>query len=337
MADPIMDLFDDTPLFNLDALPDDAFTDPVEEALKLALGHVDPPSEPTPDLSTPALSIPVAAPTISDPVPVQQPAPVPVALPQTVSIATTVPQTTLSVASNTSGAATVLLSSPLTVNSSTGTTQHITTQQFTTQQLTQIAQQLTPQQLAAITQQAGGQGGAKIVILKGPGGQAQLLQTVAGTGSQAGKVTFARVLSGTQLRPGMQILSGGTVLNQASPGQGQVKVGTGVQRLVQSPNGPLKQVQLISIPQGQSQSQTQTVQVQIPQAQLAQAQAQVQLQTQGQATQIQLQPQTQVQLQSAMQTQVTAAATGTTTVRPQGVTLTTVPQQVRLLSELNLA
>ncbi|CDQ67364.1 unnamed protein product [Oncorhynchus mykiss] len=214
MADPIMDLFDDTPLFNLDALPDDAFTDPVEEALKLALGH-----------------------------------------------------TTLSAASNTSGAATVLLSSPLTVNSSTGTTQHITTQQFTTQQLTQIAQQLTPQQLAAITQQAGGQGGAKIVILKGPGGQAQLLQTVAGTGSQAGKVTFARVLSGTQLRPGMQILSGGTVLNQASPGQGQVKVGTGVQRL------------------------------------------------------------TQVQLQSAMQTQVTAAATGTTTVRPQGVTLTTVPQQ----------
>ncbi|XP_029561316.1 chromodomain-helicase-DNA-binding protein 8 isoform X2 [Salmo trutta] len=327
MADPIMDLFDDTPLFNLDALPDDAFTDPVEEALKLALGQVDPPSEPTPDLSTPALSIPVAAPTIPDPVPVQQPAPVPVALPQTVSTATTVPQTTLSVASNTSGAATVLLGSPLTVNSSTGTTQHITTQQFTTQQLTQIAQQLTPQQLAAITQQAGGQGGAKIVILKGPGGQAQVLQTVAGTGSQAGKVTFARVLSGTQLRPGMQILSGGTVLNQASPGQGQVKVGTGVQRLVQSPNGPLKQVQLISIPQGQSQSQTQTVQVQIPQAQLAQAQAQVQLQTQGQATQIQLQPQTQVQLQSAMQTQVTAAATGTTTVRPQGVTLTTVPQQ----------
>ncbi|XP_052332541.1 chromodomain-helicase-DNA-binding protein 8-like isoform X2 [Oncorhynchus keta] len=325
MADPIMDLFDDTPLFNLDALPDDAFTDPVEEALKLALGQVDPSSEPTPDLSTPALSIPVAAPTIPDPVPVQQLAPVPVALPQTVSIATTVPQTTLSVASNTSGAATVLLSSPLTVNSSTGTTQHITTQQFTTQQLTQIAQQLTPQQLAAITQQAGGQGGAKIVILKGPGGQAQLLQTVAGTGSQAGKVTFARVLSGTQLRPSMQILSGGTVLNQASPGQGQVKVGTGVQRLVQSPNGPLKQVQLISIPQGQSQSQTQTVQVQIPQAQLAQAQ--VQLQTQGQATQIQLQPQTQVQLQSAMQTQVTAAATGTTTVRPQGVTLTTVPQQ----------
>ncbi|XP_013996283.1 chromodomain-helicase-DNA-binding protein 8 isoform X2 [Salmo salar] len=327
MADPIMDLFDDTPLFNLDALPDDAFTDPVEEALKLALGQVDPPSEPTPDLSTPALSIPVAAPTIPDPVPVQQPAPVPVALPQTVSTATTVPQTTLSVASNTSGAATVLLGSPLTVNSSTGTTQHITTQQFTTQQLTQIAQQLTPQQLAAITQQAGGQGGAKIVILKGPGGQAQVLQTVAGTGSQAGKVTFARVLSGTQLRPGMQILSGGTVLNQASPGQGQVKVGTGVQRLVHSPNGPLKQVQLISIPQGQSQSQTQTVQVQIPQAQLAQAQAQVQLQTQGQGTQIQLQPQTQMQLQSAMQTQVTAAATGTTTVRPQGVTLTTVPQQ----------
>uniref|UniRef100_A0A8C8ETX0 Chromodomain-helicase-DNA-binding protein 8 n=1 Tax=Oncorhynchus tshawytscha TaxID=74940 RepID=A0A8C8ETX0_ONCTS len=291
MADPIMDLFDDTPLFNLDALPGDAFTqgssDPVEEALKLALGQIDPPYEPTPALCTP-----VAAPIIPDPVPVQQQASVPFALPQTVSIASTVPQTTLSVASNTSRAATVLLGSPLTVNSS-------------------IAQQLTPQQLAAITQQAGGQGGSKIVILKGPGGHAQVLQTVPGTGSQAGKVTFARVLSGTQLRPGMQILSGGTVLNQASPGQGPVKVGTGIQRLVQSPNGPLKQVQLISMPQGQ----TQTVQMQIPQAQLAQSQ------------QIQLQPQTQVQLQSTMQTQVTATATGTTSVRPQGVTLTTVPQQ----------
>uniref|UniRef100_A0A673Y572 Chromodomain helicase DNA binding protein 8 n=1 Tax=Salmo trutta TaxID=8032 RepID=A0A673Y572_SALTR len=202
MADPIMDLFDDTPLFNLDALPGDAFTqgssDPVEEALKLALGQIEPPYEPTP-----ALSIPV-----------------------TVSIAR---------------AATVLLGPPLTVNSSAGTTQQITTQQFTTQQL--------------------------IVILKGPGGHAQVLQTVPGTGSQAGKVTFARVLSGTQLRPGMQILSGGTVLNQASPGQGQVKVGTGIQRL------------------------------------------------------------TQVQLQSTMQTQVTTTATGTTSVRPQGVTLTTVPQQ----------
>uniref|UniRef100_A0A8C7ULF3 Chromodomain helicase DNA binding protein 8 n=1 Tax=Oncorhynchus mykiss TaxID=8022 RepID=A0A8C7ULF3_ONCMY len=216
MADPIMDLFDDTPLFNLDALPGDAFTqgssDPVEEALKLALGQIDPPYEPTPALCTP-----VAAPIIPDPVPVQQQASVPFALPQTVSIAST------------------------------------------------IAQQLTPQQLAAITQQAGGQGGSKIVILKGPGGHAQVLQTVPGTGSQAGKVTFARVLSGTQLRPGMQILSGGTVLNQASPGQGPVKVGTGIQRLVQSPNGPLKQV--------------------------------------------------------------TATATGTTSVRPQGVTLTTVPQQ----------
>ncbi|KAJ8011779.1 hypothetical protein DPEC_G00061800 [Dallia pectoralis] len=313
MADPIMDLFDDTPLFNLDSLADDAFTqgssDPVEEALKLALGQVDPSSDTTPDLSSSALSIPVAAPSLPDPVPMQQPAPVPVALPQTISIATTVPQATFSVASNTSGAATVLLGSPLTVNSSSGitqpiTTQPITTQQFTTQQLAQIAQQLTPQQLAAITQQAGGQGGAKIVILKGPGGQAQVLQTIAGTGSQAGKVTFARVLSGTQIRPGMQILSGGTVLNQAPTGQAQAK----------SPTT----------------AQAQTVHMQIPQAQLAQAPTQVQFQTQGQATpmqQIQLQPQTQMQLQSAIQTQVSTAVTGTTTVRPQGVTLTSVPQQ----------
>uniref|UniRef100_A0A671S2U2 Chromodomain-helicase-DNA-binding protein 8-like n=1 Tax=Sinocyclocheilus anshuiensis TaxID=1608454 RepID=A0A671S2U2_9TELE len=75
MADPIMDLFDDTPLFNLDSLPEDAFSqgssDPVEEALKLALGQVDPPMDPTPDpgvsvlsdVTDPALiSTPVAAP-----------------------------------------------------------------------------------------------------------------------------------------------------------------------------------------------------------------------------------------------------------------------------------
>uniref|UniRef100_A0A8C9TM66 Chromodomain helicase DNA binding protein 8 n=1 Tax=Scleropages formosus TaxID=113540 RepID=A0A8C9TM66_SCLFO len=158
MADPIMDLFDDTPLFNLDALPDEAFSqgssDPVEEALKLALGHVDIPTSPVPQ----------------------------------------------------------------------------------------------PAQVTAA------QGAPKIVILKGPQGQTQLLQGVAGTaGSPAGKVTIARVLTGTPLRPGMSLVSGGTVLNAAAPTQGQVKVGTGVQRLVQSPNGPLKQVLLTSLPQAQGQ------------------------------------------------------------------------------------
>ncbi|XP_078143635.1 chromodomain-helicase-DNA-binding protein 8 isoform X2 [Centroberyx gerrardi] len=305
MADPIMDLFEDTPLFNLDALPDDSFSqgssDPVEEALKLALGQVDPPAdpEPTPELTvTAGLGVPVAVPTIPDPVPVQvtiqQPAQV--APPQTVSIAAapapveTVPQvqaqTTISVASNTSVATTgtVLLGSPLTVSNSPATT--------TTQHLTQITHQLTPQQLAAITQQAGG----KIVILKGPQGQAQVLQTVSGaTGSPGGKVI--RVLSGTPLRPGMSILPGGTVLNQAS--QAQVKVGAaGVQRLVQSPNGPVKQILLTSMPQQVQQTQSQPVQVQI-----AQGQTQVQIQPQGQTTQIQIQPQAQVQLQTAMQSQ----------------------------------
>uniref|UniRef100_A0A8C2EJJ6 Chromodomain helicase DNA binding protein 8 n=1 Tax=Cyprinus carpio TaxID=7962 RepID=A0A8C2EJJ6_CYPCA len=127
MADPIMDLFDDTPLFNLDSLPEDAFSsDPVEEALKLALGQVDPPTDPT-----------------ADPV---------------------------------------------------------TTQQLQTQQI-------------AVTQQG-----------------------VTGATGSPGKVTLARVLTGTPLRPGMAVVSGGTVLNATSPGQGQVKVGTGVQRLVQTPN-----------------------------------------------------------------------------------------------------
>uniref|UniRef100_A0A3B3WQN2 Uncharacterized protein n=1 Tax=Poecilia mexicana TaxID=48701 RepID=A0A3B3WQN2_9TELE len=320
MADPIMDLFEDTPLFNLDSLPDDSFShgssDPVEEALKLALGQAVPTGEPesAPDLAiNSSLGVPVAAPVIPDPAPVHVPTqqPVPAAPVQTVSVAQavdagaaafmtsapapveTVPQmqaqTTIPVASNASGASssTVLLSSPLTVSSSPATT-------ATTQQLTQITHQLTPQQLAAITQQAGG----KIVILKGPQGQAQVLQAVSGTAGQAGGKVI-RLLSGTPLKPGMSILQGGTVLNQASPGQTQVKVGAaGVQRLLQSANGPVKQVLLTSMPQ---QTQGQTVQVQIPaQAQIGQGQTTVQVQPQPQTAQIQVQPQgqtTQIQLQ----------------------------------------
>lgn len=323
MADPIMDLFEDTPLFNLDALPDDSFTqgssDPVEEALKLALGQVDPPTDSELTVST-GLGDPVVASAIPDPVqiPIQQP--VPVMAPQTVSLAsapsvTTAPasvdglqqiqvQTSIPVVCNTSVAAssTVLFSSPLTVSSPATTT--------ATTQLTQITQQLTPQQLAAITQQAGG----KIVILKGPQGQAQVLQTVSGATSQAGGKVI-RVLSGTPLKPGMSILQGGTVLNQTSPGQAQIKVGTtGVQRVLQSPNGPVKQVLLTSVPQ---QAQGQAVQVQIPaQATIDQGQNQVQIQPQGhiqvqpqaQAAQIQVQTSGQVQLQPAMQAQTAVSA-----------------------------
>lgn len=324
MADPIMDLFEDTPLFNLDALPDDSFTqgssDPVEEALKLALGQVDPPTDSELTVNT-GLNDPVVASAIPEPVqvPVQQP--VPVMAPQTVSIAsapsvTPAPasvdglqqiqvQTSIPVVSNTSVAtsSTVLLSSPLTVSSPPATT-------TATTQLTQIAQQLTPQQLAAITQQAGG----KIVILKGPQGQAQVLQTVSGATSQAGGKVI-RVLSGTPLKPGMSILQGATVLNQTSPGQAQIKVGTtGVQRVLQSPNGPVKQVLLTSVPQ---QAQGQAVQVQIPaQATIDQGQNQVQIQPQGQiqvqpqaqAAQIQVQAPGQVQLQPAMQAQTPVSA-----------------------------
>lgn len=335
MADPIMDLFEDTPLFNLDALQDDSFSqgssDPVEEAFKLALGQVDPTpeSEPAPELaSNTSLCIPVEAPAVPDPAPVQVPTqqPVQVATPQTISIAvaphvTPAPtdtvnqiqaQTTIPIASNASGAtsSTVLLSSPLTVSSSPATTT------ATTQQLTQITHQLTPQQLAAITQQAGG----KIVILKGPQGQAQVLQTLSGaTGQTGGKVI--RVVSGTPLKPGMSILQGGTVLNQAGPGQTQVKVGgAGVQRLLQSPNGPVKQVLLTSMPQQVQQTQGQSVQVQIPataqitqtQAAQIQVQAQGQVQLQNQAAQIQVQAQGQVQLQPAMQAQTQVS-------RPQSV------------------
>lgn len=324
MADPIMDLFEDTPLFNLDALPDDSFSqgssDPVEEALKLALGQVDPPAEPELTVD------PVATPAIPDPAHVQVPTqqPIPVVTAQTLSIAAApsvtlapacidaVPQiqaqTTIPIVSNTSVAtsSTVLLSSPLTVSSSPATTTTATTQ------LTHITHQLTPQQLAAITQQAGG----KIVILKGPQGQAQVLQTVSGaTGQTGGKVI--RVLSGTPLKPGMSILQGGTVLNQASPGQTQVKVGTtGVQRLLQSPNGPVKQMLLTSMPQ---QTQGQTVQVQIP-AHATMAQGQNQVQVQPQTAQIQVQAQGQVHLQPAMQAQTQVSTTSSATSKLEGDT-----------------
>uniref|UniRef100_A0A8C1YK88 Chromodomain helicase DNA binding protein 8 n=1 Tax=Cyprinus carpio TaxID=7962 RepID=A0A8C1YK88_CYPCA len=208
MADPIMDLFDDTPLFNLDSLPEDAFSsDPVEEALKLALGQVDPPTDPTAD-----------------------PAPASIPL-QTIQ------------------------------------TQHSSLGQI------------------AVTQQATGQSAPKIVIFKGPQGQTQVLQGVTGATGSPGKVTLARVLTGTPLRPGMAVVSGGTVLNATSPGQGQVKVGTGVQRLVQTPNGPMKQVLLTSVPQTQSQDQVSAT---------------------------------------------TSPGTSAAAVRPQGVTLSAVSQQVSL-------
>ncbi|XP_061926317.1 chromodomain-helicase-DNA-binding protein 8-like isoform X2 [Entelurus aequoreus] len=300
MADPIMDLFEDTPLFNLDALPDDSYShgssDPVEEALKLALGQID---APEPELTVNAgLGVPVAAPAVPELAPVSVPAPQPVVAAHTVSLATiptvtqapaavnTVPQVqaqvTVPIACNTSVATTtaVLLNSPLTVSSPSITTT------AATQQLAQLAQQLTPQQLAAITQQAGG----KIVILKGPQGQAQVLQTVSGaTGPTGGKVI--RLLSGSPLKPGMSILQGGAVLNQ---GQTQVKVGAaGVQRLLQSANGPVKQLLLTSMPQQMQQTQGQQVQVQIS----------PQTQVQSQPAHIQVQAPNQVQLQPAMQAQ----------------------------------
>uniref|UniRef100_A0A671LC50 Chromodomain-helicase-DNA-binding protein 8 n=1 Tax=Sinocyclocheilus anshuiensis TaxID=1608454 RepID=A0A671LC50_9TELE len=304
MADPIMDLFDDTPLFNLDSLPEDAFSqgssDPVEEALKLALGHVDPPMDPTPDPGVPVLSDVVTDRALI-PTSLAAPVSVPLQTIQTqqhtqmshevsVAPASISVQPSLSVASNSSGAATVLLSSPL------GVPVSVATQQLQTQQIT-------------VTQQAGGQSAPKILILKGPQGQTQVLQGVTGATGSPGKVTLARVLTGTPLRPGMAVVSGGTVLNATSPGQGQVKVGTGVQRLVHTPNGPMKQVLLTSVPQTQSQVQTQPVQLQSP-------------------SQVQVQPQTQVALQTQDQVPATTSP-GTTAaaIRPQGVTLSAVSQQ----------
>ncbi|KAK2861058.1 hypothetical protein Q7C36_005224 [Tachysurus vachellii] len=291
MADPIMDLFDDSPLFNLDSLPDDTFSqgssDPVEEALKLALGHVDPPldSDTVPDSSISVLSDGAQAQltttaTISRQVPLSSVASAPVPI-------QTIPQTSVSMTSSSSGPTAVLLSSPLAVSGS-----QVATQQLQHQNL--------------LTQQAAGQAAPKIVILKSPHGQAQVLQSVAGTAGTAGKLTIARVVTGAPVRPGMSIVSGGTVLNAAQSAQGQVKVGTGVQRLVQTSNGPVKQVLLTSLPQAHVQLPTQT--------QIAPAHTEMpklQLQTQVQSAQVQEQ----------------VAATTGNTVAAQGISLSTVAQQ----------
>lgn len=313
MADPIMDLFEDSPLFNLDSLPEDTFSqgssDPVEEALKLALGQMDPPldSASAPETSFSVLSdsgqAPLTTTTVLSSVPLKtQPVsqvPLSSVASSPVSIQT-VPQASVPMVSSSSGSTAVLLSSPLAVSGS------------------QVApQQLQPQH--HLTQQAAGQSAPKIVILKSPQGQAQVLQSVAGTAGTAGKLTIARVVTGTPVRPGMSIVSGGTVLNTTQSAQGQVKVGTGVQRLVQTPNGPMKQVLLTSLPQTHVQLPTQT--------QFTQAQTEMpklQLQTQVQPSQVPIQAQAQEQV---------AATTGSTAAaQTQGVTLSTVAQQVRLFS-----
>ncbi|KAF4089766.1 hypothetical protein AMELA_G00070590 [Ameiurus melas] len=304
MADPIMDLFDDSPLFNLDSLPEDAFSqgssDPVEEALKLALGQVDPPldSDSAPDASVPVLSDSAQAPltttsTLSSvPLKTQAVSQVPLSSVASapVSIQTITP-TSVSMASSSSGSTAVLMSSPLAVSGSQVAHQHL------------------------ITQHSAGQAAPKIVILKSPQGQAQVLQTVTGAAGTAGKLTIARVVTGAPVRPGMSIVSGGTVLNATQSVHGQVKVGTGVQRLVQTPNGPVKQVLLTSLPQTHVQLPTQT---QITQAQTEMPK--LQLQTQVQPSQVPIQAQGQEQV---------AATTGSTVAaQTQGVTLSTVAQQV---------
>lgn len=330
MADPIMDLFDDTPLFNLDSLPEDAFSqgssDPVEEALKLALGHVDPPVDPSSDSGVPVLSDPAPLPvpdlavTPAPPAPLQTPQVAQVSLAQAISIAPAPiqVQTSVPVASGGGASTAVLLSSPLSVPVS--------------------GAQVTPQQLSAVAQQTAGQTAPKIVILKGPQGQAQVLQGVAGSSGSPGKVTIARLMTGTPLRPGMSIVSGNTVLNAAQPAQGQVKVGTGVQRLVQTSNGPVKQVLMATLPQAatpvqipaQAQMQTQVQQLQFQtQTQPAQVQTQVHIQPQNQTPGPAPVP-AQTQVQTPAQAQLSPAAGSAATVRPQGVTLSTVPQQVRL-------
>ncbi|XP_066579022.1 chromodomain-helicase-DNA-binding protein 8 isoform X2 [Amia ocellicauda] len=275
MADPIMELFDDPSLFSLDTLTEETFPqgsgDPIEEALQLALDQVSTPAPAPTPAAAPQIPTPTVTVTVGQRVAGAQ------AAPQTLQLGSLVandPENTLAPSSSVAAPTTMLLSSPLAVPVSTSA-------------------------------QAAGQTPPKIVILKAPSGVGatttsppgqqgqQLLHATlqpagaANASATQGKVTIAKVLTGTPLRPGVSIVSGGTVLNATPQAQTQVQVqskpGSGVQRLVQTSNGPLKQVLLTSVP-----------------AQPNQGQNQAQLQVTG---------------------------GGTATVRPPGVTLTSVPQQ----------
>ncbi|KAK7945124.1 hypothetical protein WMY93_000852 [Mugilogobius chulae] len=134
----------------------------------------------------------------------------------------------------------------------------------------------------------------------------------------------------------MSILQSGAVLNQANAGQTQVKVATaGVQRLLHSPNGPVKQVLLTSMPQQVQQTQGQSVQVQIPAAaQVPQVQQQA-VQVQQQAVQVQQQA-VQVQ-QQAVQVQPQTVQVQQQTVQVQPQTVQVQPQTVQTQVQLQPA
>ncbi|XP_075767962.1 chromodomain-helicase-DNA-binding protein 8-like, partial [Pelodiscus sinensis] len=206
MADPIMDLFDDPSLFGLDSLADEGFAqvppDPIEEALGLsgALDPSQPPPAPAPEPAQPE--------TLQGQPSSPQPEPPPPGLPQ--------------------GQELLSQGNPFMGVSGTSTAGAIPSS---------VGGQLVPQAAAPLS-------APKIVILKAPAGGsvtgAHVAQAQPLGAANGGKVTFAKVLTGTPLRPGVSIVSSNTVLAaKVAPSGGP----TTVHRLVQ-PGRPVKQLVL---------------------------------------------------------------------------------------------
>ncbi|CAI9579674.1 unnamed protein product [Staurois parvus] len=207
MADPIMDLFDDPNLFGLDSLTSDSFTrdgpDTIDEAL--GLGNV---LEPLEQLATdrgPGHAISVVNERIQpqvlsgNVVPILPPEPVLPSQP-------------------------IINQEPLNQgNPFMGTPLTVTT----------AAQQ--PHTTAAPT-------APKIMILKAPPGMTvsgvpvtQIQTLTPGQTANGGKVTIAKVLTGTQLRPGVSIVSGNTVLAKVPSPAGQPGTVRPVRQLLLQP------------------------------------------------------------------------------------------------------
>ncbi|XP_006005388.1 chromodomain-helicase-DNA-binding protein 8 isoform X2 [Latimeria chalumnae] len=251
MADPIMDLFDDPNLFGLDSLTEETFgqdgPDPIEDALCLPGGL-----EPL-DHVTPTIGNTVAPQTT----PSQQ---------ELVSATVMQPQNAGSLTLHdyiSQQSATPSLSTPQNPDTigqpSKG--QEALSQGNPFMGVTTVTStappSVKPQPKIIIvkTQASGSMGSASQGVLQpvtsilGPG------QTVGQVAANGGKVSIAKVLTGTPLRPGVSIVSGNAVLATKVAGGGQPMAG--VQRIVQQ-NGPVKQLILQPVTTQQAQGTTVT-------------------------------------------------------------------------------
>lgn len=225
MADPIMDLFDDPNLFGLDSLTDESFNqgapDPIEEALGLPGGALDSLAGGAKEQQAPPQ--PEAPPPQTLPLSDAQPGAAPELPPQDQPGLLQAPQDqeVLSQGNPFMGVSSTAAAQAAAPSSSTGGQQQV---------------------VAAAPPPA-----PKIVILKAPAGGSMAGAHVAQIQAQpigaanGGKVTFAKVLTGTPLRPGVSIVSGNAVLaTKVSPGAGAPAT---LHRLVQ-PGRPVKQLVL---------------------------------------------------------------------------------------------